>query len=103
MIQTSSTPTFTKGDTPDDQLFTFEDIEKYTFVRVNGDPGYVIDKGSHLEDAINARHVLIEFLDEDRDSFTIHEKLVNERLYKKRKLWVDWTGGLNPHGGYNDA
>lgn len=97
MIQTNSVNTFTRGDTPDDQIYTFEDIEKYTYVLLDGNPAHVIDKGKHIHDAVNARHMLIEPLDEDREPVILHERLVNERLYKRRRLWVDWENRISPY------
>lgn len=87
------------GDVPDDQLYTYDDIEKYTYVIVNGVQGYVLDKGQHLVKAVDARHMLVERHNQDHkdDELRLHEKLVNRYLYEQDRLWVDWDGQLGPH------
>lgn len=80
---------------PDDQMYTFDDIPKYAYVVLNGDAGYVIDKGEHVMPTMDARHLVIEVSDSDEK--TVHEKLVNKYLYENKRLWVDWTKTLGPH------
>lgn len=90
--------TWIGDDVPDDQLYTYEDIEKYSYVILNGKPGYVIDKGDHIVGSMDGiGHLLIEPYDGDGRDRKVHEKLVNRYLYEKHRLWVDWRGDLGPH------
>lgn len=87
---------------PDDQLYSFDDIEKYTYVRLRGDEGFVVDKGDHIMPTMDARHLQVEIYNDNsgssyREKQNVHEKLVNKFLYENKNLWVDWTGRLGPH------
>jgi len=82
------------------QVFTFDDIDKYTRIYWKGQPGWVLDKGPHVQPAVkDARHLYIEFEDEQsgkQDSRMFHEKIVNKYLREKRLLWVDFGDRLFP-------
>lgn len=84
------------------QPFTFEDIEPYTRVEWRGRRGWVLDKGAHLLDGVDARHLLIEYdedVDTDRSEGRIHERVVNRSLHdgggSPKELWVDWGNRLH--------
>lgn len=87
-----------------DSLFTFEDIEPYTFIRWRGRPAWVLDKGGHIMQKTDARHIHIEYVNRDsgRSDTNIHENIVNRALSTGNgKLWVDFGNRL--HSGNSNA
>lgn len=86
-----------RSDPDPDQLFTFDDIERYETVVYNGDLGYVFEKGSDVSVA-NGEHLKIEFVETDNratDDMVIRRNLVNKYLREQRQLWVDFGHNLN--------
>lgn len=74
---------------------TFDDIEKYTYVRYRGKPGWILDKGTHLSQT-KGSHIQIQMEEpihpnSDKMECVVVERLVNKYLREKKTLWVDWT------------
>lgn len=82
----------------DKSPLTYDDIELYTRVRLDGKEGWVLDKGEHIvEEVKDGRHLYIEYIDDvDDDYCRLHENLVNKHLDLRERLWVDWDDRLNP-------
>jgi hypothetical protein len=84
--------------------YSFEDIEPYTFVRYNGRPGWVLDKGNHLVPSIpHSSHIHIQFTDDpDRDhkneTKEMHENVVDQYIEQGRRLFIDFEDALMPEG-----
>lgn len=78
-----------------EQTKTFDDIEKYTLVRLRGNWAYVLDKGEHLKDR-DGRYLLVSYESENvsSDQTTIHERVVNKYLHEQKNLFVDFTGDM---------
>jgi len=75
-----------------DQVMTFDDVELYCYVRLRGDPGFVIDKGDHLSNR-DGRHLLISFTegaDREKNETKLHERVVNKYIHENKHLFVDF-------------
>jgi len=83
------------GEHPD-QVMTFDDVELYSHVNLRGDPGFILDKGSHIVPR-EGRHLLISFTEgADRSSMEtkLHERVVNKYLHECKHLFVDFQNIL---------
>lgn len=69
--------------------FTFDDIPLYSRAELGGRMGYVLDKGHHVSEVVDARHIYIEF--DDGGDATLHENIVNKYLRQSRDLWIDFN------------
>lgn len=69
-------------------LFNFDDIPLYCRAELGGRLGYVLDKGHHVSEVVDARHIYIEF--DDGGDATLHENIVNKYLRQSRDLWIDF-------------
>lgn len=80
-----------------DQLFTYDDVEPYTHVRLRGRPGWVLDKGAHVSTTAG-EHLYIEYEDvpkysNKREAY-LHRNLVNKHLRQRDTLWVDFRNKM---------
>lgn len=78
---------------------TYDDIEPYTRVVIDGYNGWIIDKGEHIVESVeDGGHIYVEFVEEaghDSGSRRMHENLVNHHLENREHLWVDFGNRLN--------
>lgn len=86
--------------TNDDQLYTYDDVERYSRVVYRGNEAYVIEKGDDVVSESDNRHIKIRYKDRphNRDTRTIMERHVNKYLAQQRILWVDWNEKLGHYG-----
>lgn len=87
----------TNSSSTPNQLFTYEDVKPYTYVRLRGRPGWVLDKGSHVSSS-EGEHLYIEYEDVPKNSHKreayLHKNLVNKHLRQKDTLWVDFRSKM---------
>lgn len=81
------------------ELFTFEDIEEYDYVRYKGQQGYVLDKGEHLVPDVDASHIHIQL--DTGAAVNVHEDLVTRRLAENSaELWCDFNNHVTRNIDY---
>lgn len=78
-----------------EQEMTFDDIPKYSMVKLRGYTAYVIDKGEHIG-ANEGQYMLLSYESENapRSRTKLHERVINKYLHEKRNLFVDFTGDM---------
>jgi len=81
------------------QLYDYDDIERYTYCRYKGRPGWIMDKGDHISET-TGNHIYIEFQDGGAQStLNLRQNLVDRYLRNRNNLWVDFTHNIH---GYDD-
>lgn len=85
---------------PDDgvhpeQTKTFDDIPKYSLIKLRGYIAYVLDKGEHIGQR-DGKFMLVSYESENapRTETQIHERVVNKYLHEQKNLFVDFTGDM---------
>lgn len=84
--------------------YTFEDIEPYSYVHLDGQRGWILDKGDHLAETNDptSEHIMVQLVpdseNEEAEEKLLHERVVNIYLRDQRKLWVDFGNRIAPSG-----
>lgn len=80
--------------------YSYSDVEPYTYCYFRGRPGWILDKGGHIQEGLNAGHILIQYDDDDGGEMIIHENLVTQKLQDGRELWIDFDQHLIADSSY---
>jgi hypothetical protein len=84
------------NEVPDDQTYTFEDVESGMLCFFKGREAIIGQKGAEIVPSTRGRHLVLYYTDDNgTDERRIHEALVNKYLYQKKKLWVDFEHRMN--------
>lgn len=81
----------TDDEVPDEQVYTFDDVEEGQWCQYKGRPGIIVDKGDHIIDGHEQPHLVIQFTEGDgHPNKRFCESIVNKYIYEKNKLWIDF-------------
>lgn len=84
---------------------SFDDIELWDRVYLGEREAWVTEKGKETSPR-SGRHIRVEFRDNKnqfRKEAVLKDTLVNQYLRKRKRLWVDWGGRLDPYVNENNA
>lgn len=81
---------------PEEQVYTFEDVEEGLWCQYKGRPGVIVDKGDHILEDHRQPHMVVQFTEgSGHPNKRFCRSIVNKYLYEKQKLWIDFENRVN--------